>query len=134
MDVREVMKYLPMLAGLLAACSSSDGNEAVATCPAALLEKRASDAKAADIVVVGKWTAAEPDITPGIPIRVGTIRLTKSIRGSLIDGDMVVVLTRDIKDEAGRTLECGISEPSGEKSYMFHIAQNPRSLQLIAYR
>jgi len=129
-----VIKYLPMVAGLLAACSSSAGNEAVATCPAALLEKRASEAKAADIIVVGKWAAAEPDITPGIPIRVGTIRLTNSIRGSLVDGDMVVVLTRDIKDKAGRTLECGLSEPSGEKSYTFYIAQNPRSLQLMAYK
>lgn len=129
-----MIKYLPLFAGLLAACSSSAGIEAVAPCPAELLEKRASEEKAADIIVVGKWAAAEPDVTPEIPIRVGTIQRTKSIRGSLVDGDMVTVLTNDIKDEAGRILECGLSEPSGEKSYTFYITQNPRSLQVIAYR
>lgn len=105
-----------MLAGLLAACSSSAGNEAVAPCPAELLKKRAAETKAADIIVVGKWAAVEPDINPEIPVKVGTIKLTKSIRGSLIDGDMVGVLTSDIQDKAGRIVECGLSEPSGEIS------------------
>lgn len=123
-----------MLAGLLAACSSSAGNEAGAPCPAELLEKRALEAKAADIIIVGKWAAAYPVIKPEIPIRLGTIQLGKSIRGSLVDGDMVAVLTGDIKDEAGRILECGLSEPSGEKSYTFYITQNLQSLQVIAYR
>lgn len=129
-----MIKYLPLLASLFAACSNFARIEAVAPCPAELLEKRASEEKAADIIVVGKWAAAEPDITPELPIRVGTIQRTKSIRGALVDGDMVTVLTNDIKNETGRILECGLSEPSGEKSYTFYITQNPGSIQVIAYR
>lgn len=127
-------KCLPILAGLLAACSSSAGNEAIAPCPVELLKKRDAETKAADIIVVGKWAASEPDITPEIPVRVGSIKLTKSVRGALVDGDMVGILTSVIQDKAGRIVECGLSEPSDDKSYTFYINQNTRSLQVIAYK
>ena len=127
-------KCLPILAGLLAACSNSTGNEAVALCPAELLKKRDAETKAADIIVVGKWAAAESDITPEIPVRVGNIKVTKSIRGTLVDSNMVGILTSDIQDKAGRIVECGLSEPAGDKSYTFYINQNTRSSQVIAYK
>lgn len=127
-------KCLLILAGLLAACSNSTGNEAVAPCPAELLKKRDPETKAADIIVVGQWVAAETDITPEIPVRVGNIKVTKSIRGTLVDGDMVGIFTSDIQDKAGRIVECGLSEPAGNKSYTFYINQNTRSSQVIAYK
>lgn len=127
-------KFLPIVVGLLAACSNSAGNEAVAPCPADLLKTRDAETKAADIIVVGKWAAAGPDITPEIPVRVGNIKVTKSIRETLVDGDMVGILTSNIQDKAGRIVECGLSEPAGDKSYTFYINQNTRSLQVIAYK
>ena len=127
-------KFLPIVIGLLVACSNSAGNEAVAPCPAELLKKRDAETKAADIIVVGKWAAAGPDITPEIPVRVGNIKVTKSIRETLVDGDMVGILTSNIQDKTGRIVECGLSEPAGDKSYTFYIHQNTRSLQVIAYK
>ena len=88
----------------------------------------------AQIIVEGRFVAAEPDILPFVPIKVGRIDTTSVIKGGLKPSQPVGILTADAMSAKGDILECGLDIPAREELRIFYIEPGEKSLRIIHHK
>ena len=120
---------------VLAGCGSGDPLPKVAAkCPAILVQQRAVDAQSSDIAVVGKWKSLESNLVPEDGVAIGNIAVSQTLRGALEPDELVGIVTGDISDPQGKTVQCGQKAPAADQEYIFYISRGANSLQVIDYR
>jgi hypothetical protein len=120
---------------IVAACGSNQpASTAAAKCPDALMQQRDRDVQSAEIAVVGKWSHSENDVTPGIGVEIGTIAVSKPIKGSLKSDDLIGIVTGEVTDPGGKTVQCALTVPPGTEERVFYVEQGEHSLRVIDHR
>lgn len=114
---------LLLLLALLASCSEAavHNTEAQAPCSSAGPEQKEAAKLSADIVVAGKWVAAEPDLTPQVPIKVGRIEIIDLKKGDLNSNQLISILTATVMSSDQEKITCPVSVPRQDEERIFFV-------------